>query len=141
MPVNPQKQLRRLPHVFSRVLELPLRSHADVIIQDRSDCLRFIANIEDNAFAGQVRAHAVKIHPEVTKVVVRGGNSGGEVELRLDKLQVDVWRFRLPATTRPELTTAVVIGKELIVTVPKGGRSSHVGKVEDGRGRGRLVFV
>ncbi|KAL7585340.1 uncharacterized protein LOC111895498 [Lactuca sativa] len=120
MPVNPQKQLRRLPHIFSQVLELPLRSHADVLIEYRSDCYRFTANIEDNAFAGQVRAHAVKIHPEVTKVVVRGGNGLGEVELKLDKLEVDVWRFRLPATTRPELAKAVVVGRELIVRVPKG---------------------
>ncbi|XP_023752998.1 uncharacterized protein LOC111901379 [Lactuca sativa] len=125
MPVNPQKQLRRLPHVFSQVLELPLRSHADVSIEDRSDSYRFTANIEDNAFSGQVRAHAVKIHPEVTKVVVRGGNGFGEVELFLDKLEVDVWRFRLPATSRPELATAVVVGQELIVIVPKGSPSSR----------------
>ncbi|KVH94608.1 uncharacterized protein LOC112518349 [Cynara cardunculus var. scolymus] len=136
----PAKKLRRLPHVFSKVLELPLRSNADVFIEDRSECFRFRAKIEDNAFSGEVKAHAVKIHPEVTKVVVRGGNGGGEVELLLDKLEVDVWRFRLPATSRPELATAVFLGGELIVTVPKAW------KVEDGKGRlgrlqGRLVYA
>ncbi|KAI3806387.1 hypothetical protein L1987_22290 [Smallanthus sonchifolius] len=121
MPLNPQKKLQRLPHVFSQVLELPLRSQADVFIEDRSDCFRFTANVENNVFAGgQVRAYAVKIHPAVTKVVVRGGNRG-EAELLLDKLEVDVWRFRLPTTTRPELATAAVTGGKLIVTVPKGG--------------------
>ncbi|KAI3678350.1 hypothetical protein L6452_37638 [Arctium lappa] len=125
----PAKKLRRLPHVFSKVLELPLRSNADVFIEDRSDCFRFRAKIEDDAFSGEVvKAHAVKIHPEVTKIVVRGGNGGGEVELLLEKLEVDMWRFRLPAMARPELATAVVLGGELIVTVPKGR------KVEDGRG-------
>ncbi|KAK9065893.1 hypothetical protein SSX86_015295 [Deinandra increscens subsp. villosa] len=147
MPINPQKKLQRLPHVFSLVLELPLRSQADVFIEDRSDCLRFTANVEDNEFAGQVRAHAVKIHPGVTKVVVRGGNVGEVEELLLDRMEVDVWRFRLPAITRPELATAVVTGRKLVVTVPKGGRSGYGGvKVGDrwevwGGDRGRLVFA
>ncbi|KAI3750030.1 hypothetical protein L2E82_20656 [Cichorium intybus] len=106
MPANPQKQLQRAPHVFSKVLQLPLQSDADVLIEDRSDCFRFIANIKNNAFSGQVKAHALKLHPEVTKVVVRGGNDGGEGELSLDKLDVDDWRFTLPETARPELATA-----------------------------------
>ncbi|GJY51007.1 hypothetical protein Tco_0441854 [Tanacetum coccineum] len=118
MPTNQQKKLLRLPHVFSQVLELPLPSHADVLIEERPECLKFVANIGDKAFNGRVMAHAVKIHPGVTKVVVRGG---GEVELLLDKLEVDVWRFRLPVSTRPELATAVVVGRELVVIVPKGG--------------------
>ncbi|KAM0044848.1 hypothetical protein Hdeb2414_s0010g00358041 [Helianthus debilis subsp. tardiflorus] len=145
MPVNPQKKLQRLPHVFSRILELPLRSQADVFIEDRPDCFRFTASIQDGMFCGRVRAYAVTIHPGVMKVVVRGGNCGG-VELLLEKLEVDVWRFRLPKTTRPELATAVVSGRELVVTVPKGGRSGRGGRVEEerevwGGGEGRLVFV
>lgn len=103
MPKNPRTKLRRLPHVFGQVLELPLQSHADVIIEDRSDCFRFTANIANNGFRGAVRAHAVNIYPGVTKVVVREGNGSGngEVELWLDKLEVDVWRFRFPDATRP----------------------------------------
>lgn len=85
----------------------------------------------------------MKIHPGVTKVVVRGGNgSGGEVELLLEKLEIDVWRYRLPASTKPELATAVVVGRELVVTVLKGARSStNDGREVWGGGRGRLVFV
>ncbi|KAI3819726.1 hypothetical protein L1987_13574 [Smallanthus sonchifolius] len=146
MPVDLQKKLRRLPHVFSQVLEFPLRSHANVFIEDRSDCFRFTADIENSAFTGQVRAHAVKIYPGVTKVVVREGNGEGGVELLLDKLEVDVWRFRIPVTTRPELATTVVMRTKLIVTVPKGGRRWRGVKGEDGNGvwgggRGRLVYV
>lgn len=137
MPANPQKQMRRLPQVFSKVLELPLRSDADVLIEDRFDSFRFTAKIKNNAFSSQVKAHALKIHPQVTKVVVSGGDDGGEGELLLDKLEVDGWRFRLPETTRPELATAFVIARELIVTVPKDGQSSRGAKVEDGGGTWR----
>lgn len=146
----PLKKLQRLPHVFSQVLELPLRSQADVFIEDKPDSLKFTANIDDNvkAFSGHVKAYAVKIHPGVMKVVVRGGrnSSNGEVELLLDELDIDVWRFRLPATTLPELATAVVASRKLVVTVPKGGGNGYGGngggdRVVFGGGRRWLVSV
>jgi hypothetical protein len=62
------KKLRRLPHVFSRVLELPFRSDADVLVEESPDCFRFVA--ETDADIGDVRAHAMEIHPGVTKIVV-----------------------------------------------------------------------
>ncbi|KAL4558252.1 hypothetical protein LXL04_036450 [Taraxacum kok-saghyz] len=108
----------------------------------RYDCFQFTSNIEDNTFGDQVRVHVVKIHPEVTKVVIRGRNSmGKEVGLWLDKLEVNVWRYRLPETTQPELVTSVIVGKKLIVTVLKRGRRSYGVKVEDGGGGWRLVAI
>lgn len=76
----------------------------------------------------------------MTKIVIRSGEIG---DLLLEQLKVDVWRFRLPATARPELATAVVVDGELIVTVPKstgGGEfrernGALVGRVE------RFIFV
>ncbi|XP_030974277.1 uncharacterized protein LOC115994326 [Quercus lobata] len=149
------KKLRRLPHVFSRVLELPFRSDADVSIEEKPDCFRFIAETDENI--GEVRAHMVEIHPGVTKIVVR---EGGSLELSLDSLELDMWRFRLPESTRPELASAVFVDGELIVTVPKGdeevlegggGNGSDGGDEEiwrDGNGGGfrggmggRLVLV
>lgn len=59
----------------------------------------------------------MEIHPGVTKIVVREGDSLG---LSLDDLELDMWRFRLPESTRPELASAVFVEGELIVTVPKG---------------------
>uniref|UniRef100_A0A803Q1N9 SHSP domain-containing protein n=1 Tax=Cannabis sativa TaxID=3483 RepID=A0A803Q1N9_CANSA len=109
------KKLRRLPHVFSRVLELPFRSDADVSVEESADFFRFVAETE--GFGVDVRAHTVEIHPGVTKIVVRGS---GSTELSLDELELDMWRFRLPETTRPELARAVFVDGELIVTVPKG---------------------
>ncbi|KAL6191197.1 hypothetical protein ACLB2K_037588 [Fragaria x ananassa] len=110
------KKLRRLPHVFSRVLELPFRSDANVIIEENPDCFRFVAETE-SVFGDDVRAHTVEIHPGVTKIVVR--ESGDAAELTLDELELDMWRFRLPESTRPELARAVFVDGELIVTVPK----------------------
>ena len=93
-----------------------------------------------------MRAHAVEIHPGVTKIVVRDGSP---VEFSLDDLQLDMWRFRLPESTRPELASAVFVDGELIVTVPKGEdeeeeATENVEDSDGGRGMGnggRLVLV
>lgn len=115
------KKLRRLPHIFSRVLELPFRSDADVSVEESHDCFRFVAETDN---VGEVRAHAIEIYPGVVKIVIR---PIGYLELlSLDDLELDMWRFRLPESTRPELASAVLADGELIVTVPKGG------EVEDG---------
>ncbi|KAL5541552.1 hypothetical protein UlMin_009262 [Ulmus minor] len=123
------KKLRRLPHVFSRVLELPFRSDAEVLVEESADFFRFIAEAE--AFGGDFRAHTVEIHPGVTKIVVR---ESGSTELTLDELELDMWRFRLPESTRPELASAVFVDGELIVTVPKGDgvENSELGGGDDG---------
>ncbi|KAH0748927.1 hypothetical protein KY290_028159 [Solanum tuberosum] len=69
----------------------------------------------EGAGDGQVRAQVVEIHPGVTKIVVRKGNGDSEDE----QLNVDTRRYRLPASTMPELATTVFVDGELIVTVPK----------------------
>ncbi|CAN0856840.1 hypothetical protein LINGRAHAP2_LOCUS6594 [Linum grandiflorum] len=119
------KKLRRLPHIFNRVLELPFRSDADVSVEESTDCFRFVAEADD---VGEVRAHTIEIHPGVTKIVIR---PNGYFELpSLDDLELDMWRFRLPDSTRPELASAVFMDGELIVTVPKGDEV----EVEEGNG-------
>ena len=123
-----RKKLRRLPHVFSRVLELPFRSDADVAVEESAEFFRFVAGAE---IGSDFRAHTVEIHPGVTKIVVREGVGA---ELTLDELELDMWRFRLPETTRPELASAVFVDGELIVTVPKGEAGS------DGDGGGGEVW-
>ncbi|XP_022930297.1 17.4 kDa class I heat shock protein-like [Cucurbita moschata] len=112
--LNPNK-LRRLPHLFSRVLELPFfKSDADISISETSDCFRFVA--ETDGLRREFRAHTVHIHPGVLKVVI---TQIGALELKLDELEIDTWRFRLPETALPELVTAAFAGGKLIVTVPK----------------------
>ncbi|XP_055832861.1 uncharacterized protein LOC129901638 [Solanum dulcamara] len=147
IPCPAMKKLRKLPHVFNNVLELPFRSDEDVAVEEKEGFFRFMAKIElEGAGDGQVRAQAVEIHPGVTKIVVRKGNANGEDEIKLllEQLNVDTWRYRLPASTMPELATAVFVDGELVVTVPKG--ESGRGDFADGSrgvwgGGGRLVLV
>ncbi|XP_009589247.1 uncharacterized protein [Nicotiana tomentosiformis] len=157
MEGNPTKKLRKLPHVFGKVLELPFRSDADVAVEEGPEFFRFVAEMEfddggeGGGAGGGVRVQAVEIHPGITKIVVRNGAGdggvgavpGSEDELLLEELKVDTWRFRLPATTKPELATAVFVDGELTVTVPKGDRGGE--DFADGRnvwgGGGRLVLV
>ncbi|KAJ6768995.1 17.6 KDA CLASS II HEAT SHOCK PROTEIN-RELATED [Salix koriyanagi] len=128
------KKLRRLPHIFSRVLELPFRSDADVSVEENPDCFRFVAETDDEI--GDVRAHAVEIHPGVTKIVIR---PNGYFDLStLDDFELDMWRFRLPESTRPELASAVLAHGELIVTVPKGEEGEGNGNNNNGEFRGGM---
>lgn len=145
MAGNAQKKLRKLPHVFSKVLELPFRSDADVEVVEGPDFFRFAVKIkaDNNVVVGDVRAHAVEIHPGVIKIVIRNGHKLNGFELSLDKMEIDTWRFRLPSSTLPQLATAAVVDGELIVTVPKGsGSRREFVKREEVRGGGnRLVLA
>ncbi|KAF2285402.1 hypothetical protein GH714_003540 [Hevea brasiliensis] len=102
------KKLRRLPHIFSRVLELPFRSDADVSVEENPDCFRFVAETDN---IGDVRAHTIEIHPGSLKS----------------------W---LPESTRPELASAVLEDGELIVTVPKVDELEEEGNDNNGEFRG-----
>ncbi|GFP83384.1 hypothetical protein PHJA_000481800, partial [Phtheirospermum japonicum] len=91
------------------------------------------------------RANAIEIYPEVTKVVVRGD---GVVDFPGTEFELDLWWFRLPASTRPELASAAYGDDELVVTVPKGAAAvdeDDGGAEEDGDGDmgagARLVLV
>lgn len=121
-------KLRRLPHVFARVLELPIHSDADVSVKETSGSFCFTAaatTTEDTNITSDVRAHTIEIFPDMTKIVIRG-TDGGDFSF-LDKLEHDLWRFRLPASTRPEMATARCCRGELVVTVPKGVESENNG--------------
>ncbi|GLT60327.1 hypothetical protein SLA2020_330980 [Shorea laevis] len=141
------KKLRRLPHIFSRVLELPFRSDAEVEVEESPDCFKFVVETDS---ISDVKAHTVEIYPGVTKIVVRPGS---HVDFTLlDDLELDMWRFRLPESTRPELASAVYEDGELIVTVPKGavfeeagggdaGNGEFRGGMGNGNNNNRLVLV
>lgn len=119
-------------------------------VEESPDYFKFVAETDG---MGEVRAHMVEIHPGVTKIVIR---PNGCVELSsLDELELDMWRFRLPESTRPKLASAVFEDGELIVTVPKGGGlegleerdgggggdGSENGEFRGGMGNNRLVLV
>uniref|UniRef100_A0A7N0V3F6 SHSP domain-containing protein n=1 Tax=Kalanchoe fedtschenkoi TaxID=63787 RepID=A0A7N0V3F6_KALFE len=121
--VEARKKLRRLPHVFSRVLELPLKSDADVSVEVNPSNFRFVVAVGNGVCEAGSRfgARVIQVYPGVVKVIVTGyGTDEDENELQLmDGLELDKWRFRLPVTTSPEHSTAVCVDGTLVVTVPK----------------------
>nr|XP_009767679.1 PREDICTED: uncharacterized protein LOC104218788 [Nicotiana sylvestris] len=131
-----QKKLRRLPHIFAKVLELPFHSDADVSIQESPDSLRFVIPTDDNV-GDNIRAHTVEIYPGVTKIVIRGDNV---LDSSLGEFELDLWRFRLPPSTLPELATAAFNDGELVVTVPKDPHEEDVDGADIGEA-GRLILV
>ncbi|KAK6141346.1 hypothetical protein DH2020_024896 [Rehmannia glutinosa] len=124
-----QKKLRRLPHIFAKVLELPFHWDADVSIDETPHSLRFTAATDD--ISGEVRADAIEIYPGVTKIVVKGN---GVVDLSGTEMELDLWRFRLPASTRPEFASASYDDGELVVTVPKGAADDDDDEEEEDDG-------
>ncbi|XP_021763200.1 uncharacterized protein LOC110727912 [Chenopodium quinoa] len=142
------KKLRRLPHVFSKVLELPFDSDADVVVEERHDCFKFTVE-DDGGIAGVgyssgVKAHVVEVHPGITKVVIRSRENLSRPIV--DELELDVWRFRLPSSARPELATAVYARGGLVVIVPKNGWGEMDRRDGDGKGgfkgnMGNLIIV
>lgn len=129
------KKLRRLSHIFAKVLELPFAADADVAVEEDAAELRFVAATEGFSPGGAC-AHALEIHPGVTKVVVRDLSTGIGADDRAATFELDRWRFRLPPCTRPTMATATYAEGELIVTVPKGA----VPDEGDGNGGGAAIL-
>ncbi|CAO2824391.1 unnamed protein product [Amaranthus hypochondriacus] len=141
---NNNKKLRRLPHVFSKVLELPFKSDADVFIQELPNCFKFTAQIEDAGIVlGDVKANVVRYHPGIIKIVIV--RSDNPLESAIDELELDVWRFRLQPSARAEYATAVYAQGNLVVTVPKNvwGENVWMGDCKSGfKGNmGNLILV
>lgn len=136
-----QKKLRRLPHIFAKVLELPFYSDAEVSIQETSDSLRFVVDTDDD-ISTDIAAHTIEIYPGVTKVVVSGTRGVGDSGSDVNQLEVDLWRFRLPESTQPEHATAAFSDGELVVIVPKDVNLVRNQEVwGEGNGTGRFVMV
>lgn len=116
-----QKKLRRLPHIFSRVLELPFSADADVAVEEGPTDFRFVASAD--GIGGEVRAHMIQICPGVVKIVILdeldSNSRSGSLCADGSDLEFNRWRFRLPQCTRPALATAEYVDGELVVTVPK----------------------
>lgn len=136
------KKLRRLPHIFGKLLELPFYSDADVSIHETSESLRFVVDTDDD-IGSDIAAHTIQICPGVIKVVVR--NEASFVASGVGDGDLSLWRFRLPEYTQPELATAAFSDGELVVTVPKDVnlvRNEGVWGEGNGNGSGsRFVLV
>eukprot|EP00252_Welwitschia_mirabilis_P012311 TRINITY_DN2730_c0_g1_i2.p1 TRINITY_DN2730_c0_g1~~TRINITY_DN2730_c0_g1_i2.p1 ORF type:complete len:210 (-),score=35.41 TRINITY_DN2730_c0_g1_i2:320-949(-) len=123
--VKNKKQLKRLPHVFCRVLELPVRSDASVTIEEADDCFRFIGNV--GCRSKDFRVEILKIIPGVVKVLVKeSAGKGLEIE------DLERWRVRLPSSTLPELSHVEYRDGVVIVRVPKDLQSCELSNESDG---------
>lgn len=152
-PTGGKKDLRRLPHVYSKVLELPLPADTDVEVLEGPDAFHFVAAPAAGARgAGVVQVRTVRIHPGVTKVVVQaGGGAEGAADDASDSMELDRWRTRLPEPSCPAMAVAGYVDGQLVVTVPKGpggGEGADGGQGEvtwrcsgGGKISGRLVVV
>lgn len=133
----PDKKLKRLPHVFARVLELPFNSDADVFVLETQESFLFVANSKDITITNNFQAHVIEILPGVTKIEVRGDRSADRCST--EGLYTDTWRFRLPATTFPEMASTRCIVGQLVVTVPKTLNLEDV--IEDDCNAEEMLFL
>lgn len=129
IPSLNQKKLRRLPHVFCRVLELPFNSEVLVAVEENVECFRFVVRCDEALAFQEARAEIIEIAPGVIKVVIREANR--RLRFLMDELELDMWRFRLPSSTLPELSTAIYSDGELVVIVPKNVHTSDTEEEEE----------
>ncbi|XP_048234323.1 uncharacterized protein LOC125370915 [Ricinus communis] len=113
-----------VPHVFAKVLELPFNSNTDVSVEETQDSFLFIADSAssddgEETAANDFRAHVIKILPGATILVLKVAHSGNVGSCEDEEVNIDTWRFRLPSTACAERTSAMCIGGQLVVTVPK----------------------
>lgn len=110
--------------MFSKVLQLPLNSDAHVSVEERSDCFIFVAGFDCLA-SGNPEVLIVEPHPEIKKVLIRGGGD----RVLFDELEVDVRRVRLPDNAWPEAANAACHGGRLVVNVPKIGGGGGIDQI------------
>jgi HSP20 family molecular chaperone IbpA len=108
-------KLKRMPHLFTRVLELPLHAETPVKVFELRDFFLFEVQLSGLA-VGDVKVEVLEIVPGATKVLVRGVEPTSPV---VGISEVDFWRFRLPSTTLPEKSAASYDRGTLSVTIPK----------------------
>nr|AAN06850.1 Hypothetical protein [Oryza sativa Japonica Group] len=120
-----KKDLRRLPHVYSKVLELPFPADTDVAVFEGPDAFHFVVSAAA-ALAGEVRVRTVRIHPGVVRVVVQAGGGGVHDDGDDDDMELDKWRSRLPEASCPAMAVAGYVNGQLVVTVPKGRGGGEV---------------
>jgi hypothetical protein len=98
------KKLKRMPHLFDRVLELPF--HADTVVEVRESRNAFtfvVSDVQPGLIAEEVKAELVEIVPGAIKVVVvgRGEQLMSDLEsseVLLGRCAAASWKITLIAT-------------------------------------------
>lgn len=102
-----QKQLKRLPHVFCKFLDLPFAAETPILVQERRDCYAFIVQ-QPGLQETDMVAEVVQIVPGATKVVLRGADRIRATLMQNPSSNFEERTGRSPnpnPSTDPDLTT------------------------------------
>ena len=69
------KKLKRMPHLFTRVLELPFHAETPVSVVESRDSYRFEVRLP-GLHVGDVKVEVLEIVPGATKILVRWVDNG-----------------------------------------------------------------
>lgn len=113
-------QLRRMPHVFCKSLDLPFPAETRVAIDERKDAYAFVIQ-QPGLQEADVVAETVEIVPGAIKVILRGAD---RIRAALTKSQPSSaemanWRARLPMGTIPERAKATYAHGVVTIIIPK----------------------
>eukprot|EP00250_Pteridium_aquilinum_P031416 c4357_g1_i1 orf=99-638(-) len=114
------RKLRRLPHVFCKLLELPFAVDTPVVVEERKECYAFVIR-QPGLQKADVVTEAVQIVPGAIKVTLRGADRIRAAGLEKNPAveMVGNWRARLPACTVPEAATATYTDGIITIIIPK----------------------
>ncbi|KAH7300375.1 hypothetical protein KP509_24G059300 [Ceratopteris richardii] len=125
------KQLRRLPHVFCKWVELPFKENADVKVEESPHGYRFLVR-QAGLIAEDVVVEAVEVMPGATRLRLRGEE---RIRQRLKLLRKEAsgsdsedrttWRARLPESALLEAAASSYINDVISINIPKEGSSRY----------------
>lgn len=115
-----QGQLRRMPHVFCKLLDLPFPVETNVVIEERREAYAFMIR-QPGLQKADIVAETVEIVPGAIKVILRGAD---RIRAALTKdsslpATTENWRARLPTCTIPESAKASYAHGIITITIPK----------------------
>ncbi|MCO5579448.1 hypothetical protein L7F22_033303 [Adiantum nelumboides] len=97
------KQLKRLPHVFCKWLELPFADDTNVEIEESRESYKFVVR-QEGLSESDVVAEAVEIVPGAVKVMLRGQERIRAMLVKNGGIDggASNWRARLPPSAKTE---------------------------------------
>ncbi|MCO5589347.1 hypothetical protein L7F22_043314 [Adiantum nelumboides] len=114
------KQLKRLPHVFCKWLELPFAEDTNVEIKESRESYKFVVR-QEGLSESDVVAEAVEIVPGAVKVMLRGQERIKAMSVKNRGILGGAcnWRARLPPSAKTEAIMSSYAHGVITITIPK----------------------